>query len=96
MSTLFPLSFVSNPSFLVKTLSFYWLIIQQNIIFLDKTFLKRFPSFRFPGYLCVLCTPNRALLGKTLSFVSVLRHFPAPLVLRSCTGIEPTAQHYRW
>jgi hypothetical protein len=86
MSTLFPLSFVSNPSFLVKTLSFYWLIIQQNILFLltkHFCYLNRFPSYRD----IFACSAPQIipLLGKTLLFISVLRHFPVPLVLPSST-----------
>jgi hypothetical protein len=40
----------------------------------------------------VLRTQIIPLLGKTLLFISVLRHFPVPLVLPSRTGIKPTAR----
>jgi hypothetical protein len=85
-----PLIFGKNFKFLLANNPAKHYFSWQNIF----VFFNRFPSFQD----IFACSAPQIipLLGKTLLFISVLRHFPVPLVLPSCTGIEPTAQHYRW
>jgi hypothetical protein len=86
-----PLSFVSNTSFLFRSLSFYeyWLKFNKTWFFLTKhdfswLFLDK-TCFLFPTQLCVL---KRI---KSLRKSVQLWLFPARLVLSSCTGKDPTA-----
>jgi hypothetical protein len=84
-----------TPHLYLCYLIFYWLIIQQNMIFMIKhscSFFARSSSFR--NNLASSRAPIRSVNrydGRICFCASALS--PAPLVIPSCTVIEPTAQY---
>ncbi len=93
MFTLFP-SFLT-PHQLIRSLSFYWLKsmhkIQQNMFFITNHYFSNESFFLFPDQLCVRKRSKSLRNSVQRSLLFLCFGSPAPLVIPSCAGDDPTA-----
>jgi hypothetical protein len=90
-----PNSFVSNPSFLFMLFNFLLANNPTKYDFYDKTLFFIFrPFFLFPEQLSELKSSKSLRKSVRRSYLFLcFGSLPAPLVIPSCTVIDPTAQY---